>query len=94
MTVRAYAVSLKLWFEYMHVEYGGLDSDCVFVNLWVNRQVSRARRIDDYLVRWAMRKYKKLRYCRRKAVAWLASVRRRAPRLFAHWALVAQPSAG
>jgi group II intron reverse transcriptase/maturase len=50
--------------------------------------------IDEYLVRWAMRKYKKLRYSRRKAVAWLASVRRRAPQLFAHWALLAQPSAG
>jgi RNA-directed DNA polymerase len=51
-------------------------------------------RIDDYLVRWAMRKYKKLRHSRRKAVEWLAGVRRRVPRLFAHWALVAQPSAG
>jgi RNA-directed DNA polymerase len=51
-------------------------------------------RIDDYLVRWATRKYKKLRHGRRKAVAWLASVKRRAPRLFAHWALVAQPPVG
>ena len=51
-------------------------------------------RIDDYLVRWATRKYKKLRYSRRKAVAWLATVRRRAPRLFAHWGLVTQPTVG
>ena len=52
------------------------------------------RRIDAYLVRWAMRKYRKLRYARRRAVAWLARVRRRVPTLFAHWAAGLQPSAG
>jgi len=52
------------------------------------------RRIDAYLVRWAMRKYRKLRHARRRAVAWLARVKRRVPTLFAHWAWSVQPSAG
>ena len=43
------------------------------------------RRINDRLVRWAMRKYKRLRGHYRRAAAWLAGVARRSPRLFAHW---------
>jgi RNA-directed DNA polymerase len=43
------------------------------------------RRINDRLVRWAMRKYKRLRGHYGQAVKWLASVARREPRLFAHW---------
>jgi len=43
------------------------------------------RRINDHLVRWAMRKYKRLRRHYTRAVEWLASVARREPRLFAHW---------
>lgn len=49
------------------------------------------RRINDYLVRWAMWKYKRLR--RHPARAWqlLASVARREPDLFAHWRLGLRP---
>lgn len=43
------------------------------------------RRINDRLVRWAMRKYKRLRGHHGRAVRWLVDVARRAPRLFAHW---------
>lgn len=46
------------------------------------------RHLNDGLVRWAMRKYKRLRGHYRRAKAWLASVARRAPTLFAHWKLV------
>lgn len=46
------------------------------------------RHLNDGLVRWAMRKYKRLRGHPRRAKRWLASVARRAPRLFAHWKLV------
>ena len=44
--------------------------------------------LDLILVRWGMRKYKKLegRYVR--AYDWLKAVRRRQPRLFAHWRLL------
>jgi RNA-directed DNA polymerase len=46
---------------------------------------STLRRINDYLLRWARRKYKRLRASKRRALAWLAGVARRSPTLFAHW---------
>ena len=46
------------------------------------------RHINDGLVRWAMRKYKRLHGHTRRAKAWLAAVARRAPTLFAHWKFV------
>lgn len=47
-----------------------------------------ARRIDEHLVRWAMRKFKRLRAKPKRAREWLAQVRARQPKLFAHWHLV------
>jgi hypothetical protein len=44
-------------------------------------------RIDGHLMRWARRKYKRLEHSEPRAKAWLKGVRRRAPGLFAHWAL-------
>ena len=49
------------------------------------------RRIDEYLVRWAKRKYKRLRGYTRQAKRWLARVARREPQLFAHWQLGVRP---
>jgi RNA-directed DNA polymerase len=46
------------------------------------------RHLNDGLVRWAMRKYKRLHGHYRRAKAWLAGVARRDPNLFAHWKLV------
>ena len=46
------------------------------------------RHINDYLVRWARRKYKRLHRHARRARQFLASVARREPGLFAHWRLV------
>ncbi len=46
------------------------------------------RHVNDGLVRWAMRKYKRLHGHTRRAKTWLASVAKRAIRLFAHWKLV------
>jgi RNA-directed DNA polymerase len=48
-----------------------------------------ALRIDQHLVRWAMRKFKRLRG--RPKAAWeeLVVARQRQPRLFAHWHLIA-----
>jgi RNA-directed DNA polymerase len=45
------------------------------------------RRINDYLLRWARRKYRRLRSSKRRAWAWLESLARRTPTLFAHWRL-------
>jgi RNA-directed DNA polymerase len=49
------------------------------------------RRLNRHLVRWACRKYKRLKRRERRAMAWLTEVARRAPRLFAHWRLGARP---
>ncbi len=41
--------------------------------------------IDMLIVRWARRKYKRLRGHKKRAFAWLLGVRRKRPNLFAHW---------
>jgi len=46
------------------------------------------RHFNDLLVRWAMRKYKRLRRHHRRAEHWLVGVARREPRLFAPWYLL------
>ena len=49
------------------------------------------RRMNEYLVRWAKRKYKRLRGHTRQAKRWLVRVARREPKLFAHWRLGVRP---
>jgi len=66
------------------------------VHGWVNyygrfypsRLASSLRSIDKYLVRWAMRKYKRLKRYRTGAWEFLEGVARRQPNLFAHWRVV------
>jgi RNA-directed DNA polymerase len=66
---------------------------------WINyygrfyrsRLLSFLRRLNRHLVRWACRKYKRLKRRERRAMAWLAEIARRSPRLFAHWRLGACP---
>lgn len=53
--------------------------------------VSFLGRLNTHLVRWAGRKFKRLTRRERRAMAWLAEIARRAPRLFAHWKLGARP---
>src|SRR5438876_5159049 len=68
---------------------------------WINyygrfyrsRLISLLRRIDDYLVRWAMKKYKRLRGHPPRARRMLASVHQREPALFAHWQAGTRPTA-
>lgn len=43
------------------------------------------RTLDDFLVRWAQRKYKRLRAHKAQAWQWLWRVYARHPNLFAHW---------
>ena len=49
------------------------------------------RHFNDTLVRWAMRKYKRLRRRPRRARRFLADVARRQPGLFAHWRFGVRP---
>lgn len=66
---------------------------------WINyygrfyksRLLSFLRRLNRHLMRWACRKYKRLKRRERRAMAWLAEIARRSPRLFAHWRLGARP---
>ena len=46
------------------------------------------RRIDAFIIRWARRKFKRLRQRPRGARNWLARVIRTSPGLFAHWSLL------
>jgi RNA-directed DNA polymerase len=43
------------------------------------------RNMERYLIRWVMRKYKKLRGHKHRAKYWLGNVRKREPNLFVHW---------
>jgi RNA-directed DNA polymerase len=49
------------------------------------------RRLNRHLMRWACRKYKRLKRRERKAMHWLADVAGRAPVLFAHWRFGLRP---
>jgi RNA-directed DNA polymerase len=49
------------------------------------------KRINEYLVRWAQWKYKRLRRHPAKARRFLAAVYQREPNLFAHWQIRARP---
>ena len=44
-----------------------------------------ASHLDSALVRWAMRKFKRLRGHKKRAYAWLRAKRRANPKLFPHW---------
>jgi len=52
------------------------------------------RQLNDYLVRWAMRKYKMLKRHPTRAWKWLAQIAHREPTLFAHWKFGLLPLAG
>jgi RNA-directed DNA polymerase len=49
---------------------------------------STLRRIDVFLIRWARRKFKRMRQQPKGARTWLARVVRSSPDLFAHWSLL------
>lgn len=52
------------------------------------------KQLNRTLMRWATRKYKKLRGHSRRATHWLGRIARREPYLFAHWQLGVRPAAG
>jgi RNA-directed DNA polymerase len=56
--------------------------------------ITTLQHINVYLIRWAMRKYKRLRARPARANRFLAEIAKREPGLFAHWACGARPTAG
>ena len=72
---------LRGWINYYGKFYKS-ELYCVFIHL--NR----------ILVRWAERKYKRLKGHSRKAGYWMGNIARREPSLFCHWQWGLKPSAG
>lgn len=61
-----------------------------WINYYGKFGIGELRRVlfhlDEHIVRWAQRKYKRL-YRRPRAIKWLRSVRKASPTQFAHWRL-------
>jgi len=72
---------LRGWINY----YGRYYRSALYPNFRV---------LDRTLVRWATRKYKRLRGHPRRATHWLGRIARREPFLFAHWEIGLRPAAG
>jgi RNA-directed DNA polymerase len=78
---RMYNPTIRGWINY----YGSYYKSALYRVFY---QLSRS------LVRWAMRKYKKLRCHTQRAVYWLGRIALREPNLFAHWQMGMRPTAG
>ncbi len=78
---RMFSPVIRGWINY----YGKFYKSALYPTL---QQLNRT------LVRWAMRKFKKLKGHRRRAEYWLGNVARRQPQLFPHWLLGVKPTAG
>jgi RNA-directed DNA polymerase len=82
---------LHLWSRYTLADLAQAVNPTV--RGWINyygrfyrsKLISLLRRLDEYLVRWAMQKYKRLRRHPTRAWRYLATVERRDRALFAHW---------
>ena len=82
---------LHLWSRYTLADLAQAINPTV--RGWINyygrfyrsKLITLLRRIDEYLVRWATKKYKRLCRSRPRGRQLLASVQRREPALFAHW---------
>lgn len=78
---KMYNAQVQGWINY----YGRYGKSAIY---------SIVRRIEQYLTRWAMRKYKRLRDHQSQAGKWLRDVRMREPALFAHWRVGLQSQVG
>jgi retron-type reverse transcriptase len=72
---RMFNMHIRGWINY----YGRFYPSALYPTL---------RHIDDYLARWAGRKYKSLHRHKTRAIHWLQRVARRQTGLFAHWVLL------
>jgi RNA-directed DNA polymerase len=50
--------------------------------------------LNGAMIKWATRKYKRLRARQRRAYYWLGRIARHNQKLFAHWQFGARPAAG
>ncbi len=78
---RMFSPVIRGWINY----YGKFYKSALYQTL---------QHLNRTLVRWAMRKFKKLKGHRRRAEHWLGNVARRQPQLFPHWQFGLKPTAG
>jgi len=77
--------------EYNTIVQGWINYYGRYYPSWLNRSLHQ---INRYLVRWALRKYKRLRGHIARAWRFLAGIAQREPNLFAHWRWGIRPTVG
>jgi len=75
-----------------HAQPGAPGTDQLHGRFYPSALYPTFRHLNDILVRWAMRKYKRLRRRPAPARRFLAVVARRQPDLFAHWRFGVRPA--
>jgi RNA-directed DNA polymerase len=96
---------VRRWRLHRRSDYSLEDLSRIFspiIRGWINyyesfyksAMYSTLRHLDTILVRWARRKFKRLRHHLTKAVYWLGRVAQRQPELFPHWQFGVRPTAG
>jgi RNA-directed DNA polymerase len=78
---RMFGPVIRGWINY----YGSFYKSALYPTL---------RHLNRTLVRWAERKFKKLKGHRRRAEHWLGRIAKRQPWLFPHWQIGVRPSVG
>jgi RNA-directed DNA polymerase len=78
---RMFSPVVRGWINY----YGSFYKSALYPTL---------RHLNGTLIRWAMRKFKRLRRHRKRAEYWLGRIAQRQPRLFPHWQMGVRPAAG
>ena len=78
---RIFSPIIRGWINY----YGSFYKSAMYPAL---------RHLNTILIRWARRKFKRLRHHLTQAVNWLGRVAQRQPELFPHWQFGARPTAG
>ncbi len=78
---RMFAPTIRGWITY----YGSFYKSALYPTL---------SHLNRTLVRWAMRKFKRLKRHRRRAEYWLGRIAQRQPSLFPHWQIGVKPTAG
>lgn len=78
---RIFNPQIRGWTNY----YGSFYKSGMYSIYWL---------INRSLIRWGMRKFKKLRAHKQRSCRWLGRIARQEPRLFAHWQLGIFPGSG
>jgi len=78
---RIFSPVIRGWINY----YGSFYKSALYTTL---------RHLNTILVRWARRKFKRLKHHLIKAVYWLRRIAKRQPYLFPHWQTGIRPTAG